>query len=133
MAIKIRKFKNKDLFFVIDMLKEVVKNSADLTTIISSKKTESSSGAESEGVMEQIGLKILVSCYDAVRGPCINWFADLCGKSEEDFMELPPETSLDIITQIIESEDAKNFFMSAWSLSKKIGGLKSFTQKDSRQ
>lgn len=134
MQFTIRKFTVKDLFTVIGMLKEVAKSSTELTKLISSRKKSNDDETEApEGASAEIGIRVLIACYEAVYDPCIEWFASLIEKTVEEFLSLPAESALQIIEQIVEAEDAKNFFTSAWNLFKKTNALKNALSSVSRQ
>jgi hypothetical protein len=61
--------------------------------------------------------------HDNVIGDLQGWFASLIGKTFDEYMELPPQTTLEIIDCLVDSEETKGFFSHALQLYKKMNLL----------
>ena len=117
---KLRPLKTADVFTVVGMLLRVSKTSlkemftSDVTSTPKNKAQVDSSQAV------QIGLLILTELYQNVIEDLQKWFASLVEKTVDEYMEMPPETTLDIIDELVNGEDAKGFFSRALQLYKKM-------------
>ncbi|GAG36868.1 unnamed protein product, partial [marine sediment metagenome] len=72
----------------------------------------------------QLGIMVLTELYDNVIGDLQAWFASLINKTVEEYMDMPAETTLDIIDFLVDDRDAKSFFSHALQLYKKISKSK---------
>ena len=116
----IRPLKTADVFTVIGMFKKIGKTR--LSDIFTSDFTEATTAGKKPEVGQsiQLGIMVLTELYDNVIGDLQAWFADLLGKTVEEYMEMPADTTIDIIDQLVESEDANGFFSRALQLYKKM-------------
>jgi hypothetical protein len=125
--LEIRKLTNKDLFKVIEMLSKIAGTAGrELSGMITSKKAEAPKNliekAEAEKQQEEMGLQIAMvifeTCFRHVQQDLIDWFASLCDMPTEEYLNLPPETTLQIMEQLTQAQEATSFFTRAWELSK---------------
>ena len=123
---KIRPLTTGDMFTVIGMLKKVGDSTGGkLTGLFSSAAGDAPKGApNAEELAVRLGFMVLGELYSNLVDDLKTWFASLCGVGLEEYLAMPPETTLEIIDQLTESEDTKRFFSHAWQLYKKIGSLK---------
>jgi hypothetical protein len=134
-VISIRKLTNRDMLTVIGMLKTVGASAGSrLSSLVVAgsgvSKNQDSSSEEESGI--KIGFLVLTELYENLIDDLTKWIASLAGKSLEDYLEMPPETTIDIIEQLVEGEDSKRFFSRALQLSKKMSGLSGIFGKKSR-
>ena len=139
MEIKIRPLTNRDFFTVVDMLSKISGEAGRVMSgLITSRKTVKAGSKEDTEQMEalgqQIALAVLEACYKHVRDDLIKWFASLIGKSVNEYLDqMPPETTLQIIEQLKEAQETKDFFTRAWRLSKEMNAFASqFTEKSKK-
>lgn len=124
MEIKIRPLTNRDFFTVVDMLTKISGEAGRVMSgLITSKKTVKVGSKEDTKQLEELGqqiaLAVLETCYKHVRDDLIKWFASLVGKSVSEYLDkMPPETTLQIIEQLKEAQETKDFFTRAWRLFK---------------
>lgn len=120
MEVKIRPLTNRDFFTVVDMLSKIGGVAGrELSGLISSKKTVKPTDQQMEEVGQQIALIVLETCYKHVRQDLIDWFASLCEKTADEFLDMPPETTLQVMEQLTEAQETKDFFTRAFALFKK--------------
>lgn len=115
---EIRPLKTADLFTVIGMFKKIGKTR--LTDLFTSDITATKTDKPDAGQSIQLGIMVLTELYDNVIGELQAWFASLIGKTFDEYMELPPETTLDIIDKLVDSNETKGFFSHALRLYKKM-------------
>src|SRR5690554_4315850 len=139
MEIKIRPLTNRDFFTVVDMLTKISGEAGRVMSgLITSKKTVKAGSKEDTKQLEEIGqqiaLAVLETCYKHVRDDLIKWFASLAGKSVSEYLDqMPPETTLQIIEQLKEAQEAKDFFTRAWRLFKEMNkSANQFTGKSKK-
>jgi dihydroxyacetone kinase DhaKLM complex PTS-EIIA-like component DhaM len=72
----------------------------------------------------EIGIKIIRTLIEILEKETHLWFADLVGVSMDEFMALPFDTELEILTQLSEAPEVERFFTKASQLSKKINGYR---------
>lgn len=133
----IRPYENSDVFAVVDMIAILAEGSCkELGGLFSSysdakdiKQNAEMSTAEkkrkSDECAEQLGLligQILGKCYKELKPMAVSWFASLCNKTEDEFMRLPPLTTLDLIKHLKKSKESKDFFSSAYQLFSEMNG-----------
>jgi len=123
MESQIRPLKNKDFFTVVEMLMKVKGAiGTQLRNLKAEEKpaTPESSTEEAGKATEERGKKvigtILEILYAEVKDDLISWFADLCQVTPEDYMELPLETTVDVVESLVDA----SFFTRAWGLFNKI-------------
>lgn len=135
MEIKIRPLTNRDFFTVVDMLSKISGTAGrELTGLISSKKETPkpknlAEKAAAEKQQEEMGIQIAMiifeTCYKHVQQDLINWFASLIGKTPDQYLdELPPETTIQIMEQLTEAQEATSFFTRALGLFKSMNKSK---------
>lgn len=115
---KIRPLKTADVFTVIGMLKKI--GNTKLTNLLVSDETSTKKGKPNPNQSIQLGIMVLTELYDNVITDLQNWFASLIGKEYKEYMDMPPETTLDIIDELVNGEEAKGFFSRALQLYRKI-------------
>lgn len=137
MEVKIRSLTNRDFFTVVDMLTKISGEAGRVMSgLITSKKTVKAGSKEAEKQMEELGqqvaLAVLETCYKHVREDLIKWFASLVDKSVDEYLDqMPPETTIQIIEQLKEAQETKDFFTRAWQLFKQIQPSKNQSTKKS--
>jgi len=115
----IRPLKTSDVFIVIGMLKKI--GNTKLSNLFVSDPTSTKKEKPDQNQSIQLGIAVLTELYDNVIDDLQNWFASLIGKSHKEYMDMPAETTLDIIDYLVSNKDAKGFFSRALQLYKKIG------------
>jgi len=115
---KLRPLKTADVFTVIGMFKKI--GNTKLNSMFVSDTTATKKEKPDNDQSIQMGIMVLTELYDNVIGELQNWFASLIEKTFEEYMEMPPETTLDIIDELVSSEESKGFFSRALQLYKKI-------------
>ena len=124
MELKIRPICNEDFFTVVDMLMKLGSDAGrEVTNLISSKKPDKKQKKTDEGQEKEtlfLGMLVIQTCYKHVKEDLIKWFASLCEKTKEEYLALPPETTLQIMEYLVEAQEAKSFFTRAWRLFNKI-------------
>ena len=116
---KLRPLKTADVFTVIGMLRKI--GNTKLNSLFVSDPTSTKKEKPDPNQSIQLGITVLTELYDNVIDELQKWFASLIDKTLEEYMEMPPETTLDIIDELVNSKDAKGFFSRALQLYKKIG------------
>jgi hypothetical protein len=139
MEIKIRPLTNRDFFTVVNMLSKISGEAGRvMSSLITSRKTVKAGSKEDaeqlEALGQQIALAVLEACYKHVQDDLIKWFASLIGKSVNEYLDqMPPSTTLQIIEQLKEAQETKDFFTRAWRLSKEMSKSASqFTGKSKK-
>ena len=135
--VKIRPYNVGDLFFAVKMISAITGSAGDeLKNLFSG--VGSGAGKELTEAQEKeqgvaIVIMLLNKCFVAVEDMLQTFMASLCGMSKEDFLNLPPEAVLDIIEQIAEAKESKDFFLRACQLFRKIGGSPTTTSEESEK
>jgi hypothetical protein len=125
--IKIRKLTNKDFRVLKKFLSELTQKAEYDWLKSAIRESSPNSPEQSEGgtgTEEVKNGEVMVRLFAAaIRGICqyfddevTGWFADLCGQTVEDYLELPFGTDLCVIEAIKESEEFKDFFSKACAL-----------------
>lgn len=115
----IRPLKTSDVFAVIGMLKKI--GNTKLSNLFVSDITSTKKEKPDTNQSIQLGITVLTELYDNVIDDLQAWFASLIKKTHEEYMDMPPEITLDIIDHLVNNEEAKGFFSRALQLYKKIG------------
>ena len=97
---KLRPPKTADVFTVIGMFKKI--GNTKLTSMFVSDTTATKKEKPDNDQSIQMGIMVLTELYDNVIGDLQNWFASLIEKTLEEYMEMPPETTLDIIDELVD-------------------------------
>jgi len=105
-----------DVILVTRLLRHLGDNAGELVRVIASTRGKKGAGTGEDVDIAQIGLRIVMACYDAVFEPTIDWLASLCGLSREAFEAMPPAALPAVIDNLVHSEDARDFFTTCWSL-----------------
>lgn len=92
-------------------------SSAISTTAEGKSGTDGKNGEESA---IKLGIDLLTTLLKTMEEETHEWFSELIGVGKEEFLELPIDTELIIIDQMISSEEASSFFTIASQLYKKI-------------
>ena len=116
---ELRSLKTADVFTVIGMLKKIGNTKLGNLFVSDIASTKKEKPDPNQSI--QLGITVLTELYDNVIGDLQKWFASLINKSLEEYMDMPPETTLDIIDALVSSEESKGFFSRALQLYKKIG------------
>jgi len=101
------------------MLKKI--SNTKLTNLFVSDPTSTKKEKPDANQSVQLGIAVLTELYDNVIEDLQKWFASLIDKTFEEYMDMPAETTLDIIDHLVSDKDAKSFFSRALRLYKKIG------------
>ena len=135
--VKIRPYNVGDLFFAVKMISAITGSAGDdLKNLFSGvSKTEGKKLTEEEEKEQGIAIVMLLlnKCFVAVEDKLQVFLASLCSMSKEDFLKLPADAVLDIIEQIAEAKESKDFFLRACQLFKKIGGSQITTNEKSEK
>ena len=115
---KLRPLKTADVFTVIGMFKKI--GNTKLTNLFVSDETATKGKKPDPNQSIQLGIMVLTELYDNVIIDLQNWFASLIEKTYDEYMDMPPETTLDIIDELVDSDESKGFFSRALQLYKKI-------------
>lgn len=78
-------------------------------------------GANSEDGQSGAIISAFMTALASAENDVIKLFADLMGITVEEFDSLPPDTVIDIIDFLSESDDLKRFLDKAMALAKKMG------------
>ena len=126
--IKIRPLTVKDrkkLSSLIQKLSEKVGGQSWMN-LISSQVTKMKENPENDGEDTgnedyiQIGLKVLRNVLEILEEETQEWFSDLIGVTIDEFLDLPIDTEIEIIDQIINAQEASSFFIKALQLFNRI-------------
>ena len=123
----IRPLTNQDLYTVIGMLKKVSDiGGGKLSDLFSSASGDSKkkNTADVDAMSVRLGFLVLGELYSNLVDDLQAWLASLYGKTLDEYLALPPETTIDAIEQLAEGEETKRFFSRAWQLYKKMGQYK---------
>lgn len=123
----IRPLKTADIFTIIGMLKKV--GNTKLTSMFVADTGATKKEKPDENLSVRLGMLVLSELYDNVVDDLKAWFADLISKTPAEYMELPAVTTLDIIDQLVDG-DAKDFFLRALQLYRKISKSKNGSKKE---
>lgn len=124
---QIRRLTVKDRKIFTNLIKKLVEKTGekDLLRIIrsSTEETEENESDKSSFAIS-IAIRIFNSLLEVLNEEVTEWFSDLIGVSKEEFDKLPITTEIEIVKQIIESEDFVSFLSTASSIYKRIEGLR---------
>jgi len=123
----IRPLLTSDLFLVIGMLKKI--GNTKLSKLFVSDQTSTKKEKPGEDQSVEFGIRVLTELYDNLIEDLQAWFASLIDKTVEEYMATEATTTLDIIDQLVNSEDEKGFFSRALQLYRKIGTSRSGGKK----
>lgn len=128
---QIRKLKYGDCLTVAKLIKKLVEKvgaNADLLNLISADvkagtgSSEGEQGTAKNDVYVRVGTKIVTLLVEYLEQDVNAWFASLAGVEVETLLEMPFDTPMLIIEQLMQSEEAANFFTTALRLYKKMKG-----------
>ena len=123
--IKIRPLKQKDRKTVAAMIRKLadkIGTNGLMNLIVADTdavKTEKQEPQKTD-VFTRIGIEIVKQLLDVLEDDVSAWFADLIGKTPEEFSEMPFDIEMNIIEQLANSEDANSFFTRALRVFNKI-------------
>lgn len=136
--IKVRTLNVNDMFFMARLLLKVGDDlKDDLTALLSSaakkgKKVKDAKGSD-ETLEGEVGLalawKVLSACLEHAEKDLKEWLASLVNKTSEEFGEMPIDTSLVVIDQLMEQENLANFFSGVSALYSKMNKFAGRTTK----
>ena len=126
--IKIRKLKVADRKRLSAMIEKLVEIAGDdsLLNKISSAISSSSKGKgegeekDSEDSAIKLGIELLTTLLKTLEEETHEWFSELINVGKDEFLELPIDTELVIINQMVHAEESSSFFTIASQLYKKI-------------
>lgn len=129
--IKIRALTVADRDWLSDLIKKLVSKlgaNEILRYMVSDNDTESAEKPEGQPKEEDKKYALLVvemikMMIDVIGDDVRKWFASLINVSAEEFKNLPFDTELVIIEQLIALEESNRFFSRALALSSKIKGF----------
>ena len=119
--IEIRKLKASDLFTVLGMLRKSA--NSEITNLIVSDTVSDKKPVDIAENPIKLGIMVLTSLYDNLADDLINWFASLCNKTKEEFMDLSIDAPLDVIEQLATGDEYSAFFLRVLRLSKTMQSL----------
>lgn len=128
--IKIRKLKVSDrkrLSKLVTKLADVMGDESLLNVISSAApeaKAESGAAEGGEDNAVKIGIKVIRLLLETLEDETHAWFSDLIGVKPEQFLDLPLDTELKILDQLVNASEASNFFTLASQLYKKTEKLR---------
>lgn len=119
MEIKIRTLTVNDRIKLTDMIKNMAENFGHeyLLNAISPNPATAPKETDSNPATEY-GIRIVRMLLETLQSDIHNWFANLIGKSYEEFCNLPIDAEVEILKQISEAPEVERFFTSASRLSK---------------
>ena len=126
--IKIRPLKRKDR----KVLAELIRKLADKTgsnellkiMVSDSLSTKAEKGEEKKDRdFIRLGIEIVKLMLEVIEDDVSKWFADLVGKTPEEYDDLPFDVEMQIMEQLVDAEEVNRFFSSALRLSSKIKKL----------
>jgi hypothetical protein len=127
--IKIRTLKRKDRKTVAAMLRKLadkIGSNGILNIISSEKKSDkadenaAADSADAGKVFAKIGIDLVKTALEFLEDDVAAWFADLVGKTPEEFDEMPFDVEMVIIDQLVNAEEANSFFTRALQIYNKI-------------
>jgi hypothetical protein len=133
--LKIRSLTIRDRDWLSDLIKKLVAElgSKDILKLMVSdneaepEKKEGGDGAEQVSEKDKkyalLVIEIIKLMIDVIGGDVREWFASLIEKTVEEFKDLPIDTELVIIEQLVAVEESNRFFSRALALSSKIKGF----------
>lgn len=135
----IRKLKYSDCLTLSKLIKKLadkVGANADLLSLISSQVITSNADNEKEAesvnsknvVYLEIGSRVLNMLITYLEEDLNEWFASLLSVSVEELLEMPFDTILVVIDELLAMPDVPDFFTGAWRLFKKIQGYQTLFQ-----
>jgi hypothetical protein len=124
---KMREFTAGDVFEFVNIL-SLVKGSDIKNLISTSAGNSESETAEDRGIA--IVAYILNTVYRDCADKVIDWFASLYNMGRKDFLAQPPSLVLDTIETLATSKGAKDFFLQASTLFKRISGFGNTTKSE---
>lgn len=130
--IKIRALKQKDRVALAAMIRKLVEKAGDtglLNLIVHGEGTEKKN-EQDKSIFTRLGINVIKMLLEVLESDVHEWFCDLIGKTKEEFLELPFDTEIKIIEQLVESKEAADFFSGALRLSSKMNGLAGRLQKE---
>jgi hypothetical protein len=123
--IKIRPLKRKDRKTVAAMIRKLadkIGKNGLLNIIVSdpAAAAKENTATEKGDVFTRIGIEIVKQMLDVLEDDVAKWFADLIGKTPEQFDDLPFDVEVQIIEQLANSEEIGSFFTGALRVFNKI-------------
>jgi hypothetical protein len=108
---------------LLNMISSTVTNNSQSSPENGEKNGENTSEEEKEENFIQIGVKILQALVQKLEEETHEWFSELIGVSQEEFLSLPFDTELKIIDQMVNAQESSSFFTIASGLYKKMQSL----------
>jgi hypothetical protein len=119
---KIRAYTVSDVFTLVDLLASITGTAGDsLKSLLKSGGNISDEEAHDRGV--ELVLLILNKSYLGAKDKLIQWFASLTEMTVDEFLKQPPDTVLDVIDEIVNRKESKDFFSRAFARFNKTNNL----------
>jgi len=114
-----RKYNVADVFTIVDLLSSIAGSSGDSLRNLLRSGDGTDEEAEDRGI--ELVLYVLNKSYMGCKEKLIQWFASLLEISVDEFLSKPPETVLEVIEEIGNRKESKDFFSRAFRLFNKTG------------
>lgn len=123
--IKVRKLKVKDRVVLTGLIKKFadLTDSKNLVGIVPSFDKKEDVEKDDTAEVLELAFNVLESMIKVINVDVMEWFSDLINVKREKFEDLPIDTEIIIIEQIIKQDNFKNFFLTGSRLLKEIKGL----------
>jgi hypothetical protein len=120
---KIRNYTVADVFTLVDLLASITGTAGD--SLKSLLKSGGSNITEEEAHDRGVELVLLVlnKSYAGAKDKLISWLASLLELSVDEFLKQPPDTILDVIDEIVNRKESKDFFFRAFARFNKTNNL----------
>lgn len=131
MEITIRPLRRKDRKFLGEVIKKLVDKVGDksLLEVIRGDMTTAPQNSGAINIRDDrlisLGVKVIKLALDTLEEEIVTWFADLTGKSVQEFDELPFNVEMVILEKLLEQPELSDFFTRA---SRSFRKIKSFAK-----
>jgi len=119
----IRAYTVADVFTLIDLLSSITGTAGEsLKTLLKSGGSNiTEEEAHDRGV--ELVLLVLNKSYAGAKDKLIAWLASLLEMTVDEFLKQPPETILDVVDEIVNRKESKDFFSRAFARFNKTNNL----------
>jgi hypothetical protein len=122
-----RPYKVSDLFAFANVLTAVAKNGGGIGNILKAGGGDDKASPEERGIA--LISYVLTECLSSANKELQTWLAGMCDMTVDEFMAQPATKVLELIDDIANSKDSKDFFSQASALFKKMNGSGTSTKK----